>query len=128
MTVAERGLATMSCSAPEYKGVPLRTGLRKMSSASSKVEMGTGQVNQAGQTIDEVVQQVRKVNDLIAEISSSSTEQNQGVGQINQAVSNLDQTTQQNAALVKETSAAAESLRQQAQQLAQAVSAFKTTA
>ena len=90
--------------------------------------MGTGQVNQAGQTIDEVVQQVRKVNDLIAEISSSSIEQSQGVGQINQAVSNLDQTTQQNAALVEETSAAAESLRQQAQQLAQAVSAFKTTA
>ncbi|MCH8178917.1 MAG: MCP four helix bundle domain-containing protein [Proteobacteria bacterium] len=93
-----------------------------------KVEMGTAQVNQAGRTIDDVVLQVRKVNDLIAEISSSSTEQSQGVGQINQAVTQLDQTTQQNAALVEETSAAAESMRQQAQQLAQAVSAFRTLA
>ena len=68
------------------------------------------------------------MTDFSAEISASSTEQSQGVGQINTAVTQLDQTTQQNAALVEETSAAAESLRQQAQQLAQAVSAFKTLA
>ncbi len=116
-----RSLAQRSANAArEIKGL--------ITDSVEKVEMGTGQVNQAGQTIGDVVQQVRKVNDLIAEISASSTEQSQGVGQINQAVSSLDQTTQQNAALVEETSAAAESLRQQAQQLAQAVSAFKTTA
>ncbi len=116
-----RSLAQRSANAArEIKGL--------ITDSVEKVEMGTSQVNQAGQTIDDVVLQVRKVNDLIAEISSSSTEQSQGVGQINSAVNNLDQTTQQNAALVEETSAAAESLRQQAQQLAQAVSAFKTTA
>ena len=116
-----RSLAQRSANAArEIKGL--------ITDSVEKVEMGTAQVNQAGQTIDEVVQQVRKVNDLIAEISSSSTEQSQGVGQINTAVTQLDQTTQQNAALVEETSAAAESLRQQAQQLAQAVSAFKTLA
>ncbi len=116
-----RSLAQRSANAArEIKGL--------ITDSVEKVEMGTHQVNQAGQTIDDVVLQVRKVNDLIAEISSSSTEQSQGVGQINSAVNNLDQTTQQNAALVEETSAAAESLRQQAQQLAQAVSAFKTMA
>ena len=116
-----RSLAQRSANAArEIKGL--------ITDSVEKVEMGTSQVNQAGQTIDDVVQQVRKVNDLIAEISSSSTEQSQGVGQINSAVNNLDQTTQQNAALVEETSAAAESLKQQAQELAQAVSAFKTVA
>jgi len=116
-----RSLAQRSANAArEIKGL--------ITDSVEKVETGTAQVHQAGQTIDDVVLQVRKVNDLIAEISSSSTEQSQGVGQINVAVTQLDQTTQQNAALVEETSAAAESLRQQAQQLAQAVSAFKTTA
>jgi len=116
-----RSLAQRSANAArEIKGL--------ITDSVEKVEMGTQQVNQAGQTIDDVVQQVRKVNDLIAEISSSSTDQSQGVGQINAAVNNLDQTTQQNAALVEETSAAAESLKQQAQQLAQAVSAFRTAA
>jgi methyl-accepting chemotaxis protein len=114
-----RSLAQRSANAArEIKGL--------ITDSVEKVETGTAQVNQAGQTIGEVVQQVRKVNDLIAEISASSTEQSQGVGQINVAVNQLDQTTQQNAALVEETSAAAESLRQQAQQLAQSVSAFKT--
>ena len=115
-----RSLAQRSANAArEIKGL--------ITDSVEKVETGTAQVNQAGQTIGEVVQQVRKVNDLIAEISASSTEQSQGVGQINVAVNQLDQTTQQNAALVEETSAAAESLRQQAQQLAQSVSAFKTS-
>ena len=116
-----RSLAQRSANAArEIKGL--------ITDSVEKVETGTAQVHQAGQTINEVVLQVRKVNDLIAEISASSTEQSQGVGQINVAVTQLDQTTQQNAALVEETSAAAESLRQQAQQLTQAVSAFKTAA
>jgi methyl-accepting chemotaxis protein len=90
-----------------------------------KVEIGNAQVNNAGRTIQEVVIQVRKVNDLIAEITASSSEQSTGVGQINQAVNQLDQATQQNAALVEETSAAAESLRQQASMLSQSVSVFR---
>jgi len=93
-----------------------------------KVEIGNQQVNSAGQTIQEVVLQVRKVNDLIAEITSSSTEQSTGIGQINQAVGQLDQATQQNAALVEETSAAAESLRNQANGLSRAVSVFRVQA
>jgi len=91
-----------------------------------KVEIGSTQVNNAGRTIADVVMQVRKVNDLIGEITSSSTEQSTGVGQINQAVNQLDQATQQNAALVEETSAAAESLRHQANGLMEAVSVFRT--
>jgi len=91
-----------------------------------KVEIGNAQVNNAGRTIQDVVLQVRKVNDLIAEITSSSAEQSTGVGQINQAVNQLDQATQQNAALVEETSAAAESLRHQANGLMQSVSVFRT--
>jgi methyl-accepting chemotaxis protein len=90
-----------------------------------KVEIGNTQVNNAGRTIQDVVTQVRKVNDLIAEITSSSTEQSTGVGQINQAVNQLDQATQQNAALVEETAAAAESLRHQADALSQSVAVFR---
>ncbi|MBH1987272.1 MAG: MCP four helix bundle domain-containing protein [Burkholderiales bacterium] len=116
-----RSLAQRSANAArEIKGL--------ITDSVEKVEQGTAQVNGAGRTIQDVVLQVRKVNDLIAEISSSSTEQSQGVGQINVAVSQLDQTTQQNAALVEQTSAAAESLRQQARQLADAVAVFKVGA
>ena len=116
-----RSLAQRSANAArEIKGL--------ITDSVEKVEMGTSQVHGAGQTIQNVVQQVRRVNDLIAEISSSSTEQSQGVSQINSAVTQLDQTTQQNAALVEQTSAAAESLRQQAQQLAHAVSVFRVHA
>jgi methyl-accepting chemotaxis protein len=90
-----------------------------------KVEAGNAQAHNAGKTIQELVLQVRKVNDLIAEITSSSEEQSTGVSQINQAVNQLDQTTQQNAALVEQTSAAAESMRHQAQALSRAVSVFR---
>jgi methyl-accepting chemotaxis protein len=90
-----------------------------------KVDAGTLQVNAARKTIDEAVQQVRKVSELIADITQSSSEQNSSVGQINQAVAQLDNTTQQNSALVEETSAAAESLRQQAEKLSVAISVFR---
>ncbi len=93
-----------------------------------KVEAGNTQAHNAGKTIQELVLQVRKVNDLIGEITSSSEEQSTGVSQINQAVNQLDQSTQQNAALVEETSAAAESLRLQAQTLSRAVSVFRAHA
>jgi methyl-accepting chemotaxis protein len=93
-----------------------------------KVDIGNTQAHNAGRTIEEVVMQVRKVNDLIAEITASSSEQSSGVSQINLAVNQLDQSTQQNAALVEQTSAAAESLRQQAGTLLQSVSVFKVSA
>ncbi|AWI54651.1 methyl-accepting chemotaxis protein [Aquabacterium olei] len=113
-----RSLAQRSANAArEIKGL--------ITDSVEKVDAGNEQVNSAGRTIEEVVLQVRKVNDLIAEITSSSVEQSTGVGQINQAVGQLDQTTQQNAALVEETSAAAESLRNQASALSRAVSVFR---
>jgi len=65
------------------------------------------------------------VADLIGEISEAAAEQTSGIGQVSQAVGSLDQVTQQNAALVEESAAAAESLKQQAGRLTEAVSVFK---
>ncbi len=90
-----------------------------------KVESGHEIVQQAGNTIRGVVDQVQRVNELIADLSAASAEQTEGIGQIGQAVTTLDQSTQQNAALVEESAAAAESLRQQASRLTQAVARFR---
>ena len=68
---------------------------------------------------------VRRVSDIIAEITASSAEQSDNIGQISQSVTQLDQMTQQNAALVEESTAASESLREQAHHLTNAVSQFK---
>lgn len=89
------------------------------------VQSGTQLVGEAGRSMGEIVIQVRRVSDLIAEISASSAEQSTGMGQIGHAVTQLDQVTQQNAALVEQSAAAAESLKHQAAGLAQAVSVFK---
>jgi methyl-accepting chemotaxis protein len=94
----------------------------------SKVESGSAQVLSARETIGQMVNEVRKVTDLVGEITVSSREQSEGVGQINAAVSQLDQATQQNAALVEQTAAAAESMRMQADKLNEAVSAFRVDA
>jgi methyl-accepting chemotaxis protein len=75
--------------------------------------------------MDDIVAQVRRVHDLIAEIGAATQEQTSGIGQVNQAVTQLDQATQQNAALVEESAAAADSLRGQASKLVEAVSVFK---
>ncbi|MDR7333009.1 methyl-accepting chemotaxis protein [Roseateles asaccharophilus] len=93
-----------------------------------RVEAGNTLVGEAGRTMNDVVGQVRRVADLISEISAASSEQSKGIGQIGDAVTQLDQVTQQNAALVEESAAAAESLRHQAAQLAETVSAFKLDA
>jgi methyl-accepting chemotaxis protein len=90
-----------------------------------RVETGSRLVHDAGQSMKDIVQQVRRVTDLIAEISTASAEQTQGIGQVGAAVSQLDQVTQQNAALVEESAAAAESLKHQATQLARTVDVFK---
>ena len=92
-----------------------------------KVENGTRLVADAGQTMDNIVTQVRQVSDLIGQISSATAEQTQGIVQVGQAVHQLDQSTQQNSALVEESAAAAESLRRQAARLADTVSVFKIT-
>jgi methyl-accepting chemotaxis protein len=90
-----------------------------------KVASGTQLVSDAGVTMTDIVQSVRKVADVIGEITAASGEQNSEITGINQAIGNLDQMTQQNAALVEQSAAAAESLRDQAEQLEQAVSVFK---
>ncbi len=92
----------------------------------SQVETGGALVAQAGEAMDEIVTQVKRVNEMIGEISSASGEQRRGIEQIGDAVGQLDQVTQQNAALVEESAAAAESLKQQADGLARAVGAFLT--
>jgi methyl-accepting chemotaxis protein len=92
------------------------------------VEQGATLVNRAGDTMQEVVQSIRRVSDIIGEISSASSEQSAGVAQVSQAVTQMDQATQQNAALVEESAAAADSLRRQAQALVQAVAFFRLDA
>ncbi|OYD51927.1 methyl-accepting chemotaxis protein, partial [Acidovorax kalamii] len=77
---------------------------------------------------EEIVASVQRVSDLIGEITASSTEQRDGIAQVNQAVTHLDQMTQQNAALVEESTAAAASMRDQAQRLAEVVSVFNVGA
>jgi len=88
------------------------------------VQAGSAQVEQAGQSMHDIVHSVRRVSDLIGEITASSTEQRDGISQVNQAVANLDQMTQQNAALVEQSTAAAAAMHEQAQRLAQVVSVF----
>jgi methyl-accepting chemotaxis protein len=90
-----------------------------------KVGAGAKLVDQAGNTMDEIVASVKRVTDIMADIALASQEQNAGIEQINQAVSQMDQVTQQNAALVEEAAAAAESMQEQAVNLAQVVDAFK---
>ncbi|WP_287919839.1 methyl-accepting chemotaxis protein [Comamonas sp.] len=90
-----------------------------------RVEQGTALVDQAGTTMNEVVNSIRRVTDIMGEISAASSEQSAGVAQVGEAVTQMDQATQQNAALVEEMSAAATSLNGQAQDLVQAVAVFK---
>ena len=90
-----------------------------------RVEQGTALVDQAGATMRDIVSAIQRVTDIMGEISSASTEQSAGVAQVSEAVMRMDQATQQNAALVEQGAAAAESLRQQAQQLVEAVAVFK---
>ena len=75
--------------------------------------------------MDEVVQAVKRVTDIMAEITAASQEQSSGIEQVNTAIVQMDQVTQQNAALVEEAAAAAESMQEQAKTLAQTVAVFK---
>ncbi|SEL39728.1 methyl-accepting chemotaxis protein [Roseateles sp. YR242] len=89
------------------------------------VAAGSSDVAQAGQAMGDIVSSVGRVTDLMGEIAAAATEQRDGINQVNQAVAQLDQMTQQNAALVEESSAAATSLREQAQKLEEVVSVFR---
>ena len=93
-----------------------------------RVETGSVLVDRAGATMTEVVDAIKRVAHIVAEISAASSEQSIGVAQIGEAVTQLDQATQQNAALVEQSAAAAESMNFQADQLVQAVAVFRTEA
>jgi methyl-accepting chemotaxis protein-1 (serine sensor receptor) len=106
-----------SDAAKEIKGL--------ISASVERVEHGTALVDRAGETMTEIVSSIARVTDIMGEISAASTEQSSGVGQIGTAIAQMDQATQQNAALVEESAAAAESLKEQAHQLVEVVSVFK---
>jgi len=93
-----------------------------------KVDAGSKQVDQAGATMTEIVQAVKRVTDIMSEIAAASNEQSAGIEQVNQAIVQMDEVTQQNAALVEEAAAAAESMQEQANVLMDAVSIFKLEA
>jgi len=90
-----------------------------------RVENGTRYVNDAGATMSDIMSSVQRVSDVISEITSSANEQSQGILQVTNAVNQLDQMTQQNAALVEESAAAAESLKDQATRLSAMVQTFR---
>jgi methyl-accepting chemotaxis protein len=90
-----------------------------------EVRTGSDLVGQAGQTMSEVVDSIRKVSDMIKEIAVASHEQSEGIDQVNLAITQMDEVTQQNAALVEEAAAASKSMQQQGDNLVKVVGVFK---
>jgi methyl-accepting chemotaxis protein len=116
-----RNLAQRSAeAAKEIKGL--------INASVERVDAGTELVEQAGQSVSNIVSQVQRVNDLIGAITAASAEQSSGISQVGHAVAQLDQVTQQNAALVEESAAAADSLKHQATVLADVVNVFRLRA
>ena len=97
-----------------------------LDNSAERVDEGAKQVREAGANMNAIVEEVRQVATLIDEISHGSQQQAAGIGQVHDAIVNLDGMTQQNAALVEESAAAAESLRQQAEELERAIAGFRT--
>jgi hypothetical protein len=95
--------------------------------SASKVNTGTKLVDQAGVTMQNVVDGIKRVAAIMSEITLANQQQAEGIEQVNQAIADMDEATQQNAALVEEAAAASESLREQAGTLEQTVSVFKLT-
>jgi methyl-accepting chemotaxis protein len=116
-----RNLAQRSAAAAkEIKGL--------IGDSTEAVAAGSKLVGEAGATMTEIVESVRRVTDIMGEITAASLEQTAGIEQINEAVSQMDQVTQQNAALVEQAAAASASLQEQAGRLAEAVSVFRIDA
>ncbi len=116
-----RGLARRSADAAQEIKKLIDDSVRR-------VEAGNQQASEAGQAVQRIVEQVRRMNALVAEISTAALEQSKGLGLVNDSVSRLDEATQQNAALVEQSAAAAGSLREQARALRSAVEAFSVAA
>ena len=113
-----RSLAQRSAeAAKEIKGL--------ISASVEKVEGGSKLVADAGRTMAEIVGSVQRVSNIIGEITAAAAEQSEGIGAVNASVNQLDQMTQQNAALVEQSAAAAESLKEQAARLSDVVGMFK---
>ena len=114
-----RSLAQRSANAArEIKGLIAASGQR--------VDSGAQLVGEAGQAMNEIVAAIQRVTDMMGDISASTSEQSDGIHQVSLAVSHLDQMTQQNAALVEQSAAASQSMRDQAQRLSGAVNVFRT--
>ncbi|MCS0631116.1 methyl-accepting chemotaxis protein [Telluria mixta] len=96
-----------------------------ISASAAEVDAGTRLVHQAGATMEQVVTSVRRVAGIVAGISSASREQTHGIEQVNSAIGQMDRVTQQNAALVEQAAAAAASMQEQANRLADMVSVFQ---
>lgn len=94
-------------------------------SSVDTVAAGSRLVTEAGGKIGDIVANAQKVSAFISDITTAAQEQSQGIGQVNEAVNQIDQITQQNAALVEESAAAAENLKDQAARLTQVVQIFR---
>src|SRR5476651_1229688 len=94
----------------------------------AQVDNGIRLARLGGNTMEEVVASVRRVNDIMGEITAAGQEQSLGIDQINQAIAQMDQVTQKNATLVEQAAAAAESMQDQAASLARAAAGFKLNA
>jgi len=113
-----RNLAQRSATAAkEIKGL--------IKESLQRVTDGSDLVNHSGKTLQEIVTSVKRVTDIIAEITAASQEQASGIDQVNTSIMHMDQTTQQNAALVEETTAASQSMREQSKALMKQVKSFK---
>jgi len=113
-----RNLASRSAAAAkDIKGL--------VEDSAAKVRDGSEQVSQSGRTLDEIVENINKVSDIVAEIAAASKEQSSGIEQVNLAVSEMDSMTQQNASLVEQSAAASRSLEEQANALKAQVAFFK---
>jgi methyl-accepting chemotaxis protein len=113
-----RSLAQRSAAAAtEIKGL--------IGGSVGEVEAGRQLVDQAGNTMKEVVHSIQRVTDIMNEISAASQTQSDGIAQVNDAINHMDQATQQNAALVEEAAAASEAMQSQLDQLRRAVGIFK---
>jgi methyl-accepting chemotaxis protein len=113
-----RNLAQRSAAAArEIKGL--------IDDSVKQVDAGSRLVDQAGASMQEIVDSIGRVTTIMGEITTASQEQSAGIGQVNQAISHMDETTQQNAALVEQAAAAAQAMQEQAGMLAQAVNIFK---
>jgi len=116
-----RNLAQRSAgAAKEIKGL--------IEESVNKVDEGTELVNASGETLDEIVNGIKKVSDIVAEIAAASAEQSSGIDQVNTAITQLDDMTQQNAALVEEAAASSEAMQGQAEGMMELMNFFTTGA